>query len=181
MQVTTATLSLRTECSDCSKGRLCVCQRESVNVCAVSIQRQRLTRLATVVSAQSTARCGFCSAEGSEQLAVCVNFLSTLWTPFVGQWLLYVPYSGHYMYRTVVTICTVQWSLYVPYSGHYVYRAVVTICTVQWSICTVQWSLYVLYIGHYMYRTVVSICTASLTFNNSTFCPLSVFMCFVWI
>jgi hypothetical protein len=25
-----------------------------------------------------------------------------------------VPYSGHYMYRTVVTICTAQWSLYVP-------------------------------------------------------------------
>ena len=22
--------------------------------------------------------------------------------------------SGHYMYRTVVTICTAQWSLYVP-------------------------------------------------------------------
>ena len=35
--------------------------------------------------------------------------------------------------------------------------------------------------GHYMYRTVVTICTASLTFNNSTFCPHSVFMCFVWI
>ena len=32
-----------------------------------------------------------------------------------------------------------------------------------------------------MYRTVVTICTASLTFNNSTFCPHSVFMCFVWI
>jgi hypothetical protein len=29
--------------------------------------------------------------------------------------------------------------------------------------------------------TVVTICTASLTFNNSTFCPHSVFMCFVWI
>jgi len=28
---------------------------------------------------------------------------------------------------------------------------------------------------------VVSICTASLTFNNSTFCPHTVFMCFVWI
>ena len=27
--------------------------------------------------------------------------------------------------------------------------------------------------------TVVTICTASLTFNNSTFCPQSVFMCFV--
>ena len=32
-----------------------------------------------------------------------------------------------------------------------------------------------------MYRTVVTICTASLTFNNSTFCPHSVFICFVWI
>ena len=35
--------------------------------------------------------------------------------------------------------------------------------------------------GHYMYRPVVTICTASVTFNNSTFCPHSVFMCFVWI
>jgi hypothetical protein len=35
--------------------------------------------------------------------------------------------------------------------------------------------------GHYMYRTVVTICTTSLTFTNSTFCPHSVFMCFVWI
>ena len=28
---------------------------------------------------------------------------------------------------------------------------------------------------------MVTICTASLTFNNSTFCPHSVFMCFLWI
>jgi len=28
---------------------------------------------------------------------------------------------------------------------------------------------------------VVNICTASLTFSNPTFCPHSVFMCFVWI
>jgi len=28
---------------------------------------------------------------------------------------------------------------------------------------------------------VVTVCTTSLTFNNSTFCPHSVFMCFVWI
>ena len=28
---------------------------------------------------------------------------------------------------------------------------------------------------------MVTICTASLTFNNSTFCPHSVFMCFVWV
>ena len=28
---------------------------------------------------------------------------------------------------------------------------------------------------------MVTICTTSLTFNNSTFCPHSVFICFVWI
>ena len=28
---------------------------------------------------------------------------------------------------------------------------------------------------------MVTICTASLTFSSSTFCPHSVFMCFVWI
>ena len=71
---------------------------------------------------------------------------------FKAYWLLYVPYSGHYTYRTVVTIRNVQWSLYVPYSGHYMYRTVVTIRYVQWS-------LYVPYSGHYTYRTVVTIRT----------------------
>jgi hypothetical protein len=32
-----------------------------------------------------------------------------------------------------------------------------------------------------VYSPVVTICTASLTFSNSTFCPHTVFMCFVWI
>ena len=31
-----------------------------------------------------------------------------------------------------------------------------------------------------LYSPVAAICTASLTFSNSTFCPHSVFMCFVW-
>ena len=35
--------------------------------------------------------------------------------------------------------------------------------------------------GHYMYRTVVTICTTGFNIHNSTFCPHSVFMCFVWI
>ena len=35
--------------------------------------------------------------------------------------------------------------------------------------------------SRHMYRTVVTIGAASLTFSNSTFCPHSVFMCFVWI
>ena len=110
---------------------------------------------------------------------------------------LCIPQSGHYMYRTVVTICTAQWSLYVPHSGHYMYRTVVTICTAQRSlyvphsghymyrkvvtICPSEWSLYVPYSGHDMYRSAVTICTTSLTFSNSTFCPQTVFMCFVWI
>jgi len=32
-----------------------------------------------------------------------------------------------------------------------------------------------------LYNPVVTICNTSITFNNSTFCPQSVFMCFVWI
>jgi hypothetical protein len=52
---------------------------------------------------------------------------------------------GHYMYRTVVTICTAQWSLYVLHSGHYMYHTVFTICTAQCS-------LYVPHSVHYMYR-----------------------------
>ena len=32
-----------------------------------------------------------------------------------------------------------------------------------------------------LYSPVVIICTITLTFNNSTFCPHSAFMCFVWI
>ena len=36
-----------------------------------------------------------------------------------------------------------------------------------------------LYITHW--SPVVTICTSSLTFTHSTFCPNSVFMCFVWI
>ena len=31
------------------------------------------------------------------------------------------------------------------------------------------------------YSPMVTICTASLTFNNSAFCPHKAFMCFVWI
>ena len=48
-----------------------------------------------------------------------------------------LPFSqpdGHYMYRTLVTICTAQWSPYVPHSGNYMYRTVVTICTTRCNI-----------------------------------------------
>ena len=50
------------------------------------------------------------------------------------------------------------------------------------DLCHLQYKL----IGFYnrdltLYSPVVTICTTSLTFNNSTFCPHSVFMCLVWI
>jgi hypothetical protein len=67
--------------------------------------------------------------------------------------------TGHCMYRTVVTVCTAQWSLYVPHSCHCMYRTVVTVCTAQWSLYVPRDS----------------------SFSNSTFCPHTVFMCFVWI
>ena len=39
----------------------------------------------------------------------------------------------------------------------------------------------IIYIYVNIYSPLVTICTASLAFNNSTFCPHSEFMCFVWI
>jgi len=41
--------------------------------------------------------------------------------------------------------------------------------------------MFILQVLLLLYSTVVTIRTASLTCNNSTFCPHSVFMCFVWI
>ena len=76
------------------------------------------------------------------QLACCASLTDitgvTVGVSFV-KWTLMVVTntvkpSGHYMYRTAVTICTAQWSLYVPHSGHYMYRTAVTICTAQWSL-----------------------------------------------
>jgi hypothetical protein len=45
-----------------------------------------------------------------------VGWGESLWLtlPFKVHWSLYVPQSGHCMYRIVVTLCTAQWSLYVP-------------------------------------------------------------------
>ena len=48
---------------------------------------------------------------------------------------------------------------------------------------TVQISMFLLvhWLILTLYSPVVTICTTSLTFSNSTFCPHSVFICFVWI
>ena len=106
--------------------------------------------------------------------------------------------SGHYMYRTVVTICTAQWSLYVPHSGYYTYHQ---FNIQQFYVLPTQLYLRVLCGSQNkhrlfpytaltdwffnrdltLYSPVVAIYTASLTFNNSTFCPHNVFTCSVWI
>jgi hypothetical protein len=82
-------------------------------------------------------------------------------TVCTAQWSLYVPPTGHCMYRTVVAICT--------YSGHYMYRTVVTVCIAQWS-------LYVPHSGHYIYHTVVTVCTTRFVIIHSSrpvgFCVL---------
>ena len=44
---------------------------------------------------------------------------------------------------------------------------------------TCSWNLHLIALT--LYSPLVTICTASLTFSNPTFCPHSVFMCFVWI
>jgi hypothetical protein len=46
--------------------------------------------------------------------AVPTYFCLSSWTSLEEKWSLYVPHSGHYTYRPVVTICTA--------SGHYMYR-----------------------------------------------------------
>ena len=55
-------------------------------------------------------------------------------------------------------------------------RAYICVC-IHISVC--------IYIYMHMVTTftrpVVTMCTTSLTFSNPTFCPHSVFMCFVWI
>ena len=81
----------------------------------------------------------------------------------------------------IISLYNINWLVFIT-ETECVYCAVRTepLVTVV-TICTAQWSLYVPHSGHYMYRTVVTICTTSLTFTNSTFCPHSVVMCFVWI
>ena len=52
--------------------------------------------------------------------------------------------------------------------------------TVILSLYNINWMVFIKR-GLTLYSPVVTICTTSLTFNNSMFCPHSVFMCFVWI
>jgi hypothetical protein len=76
--------------------------------------------------------------------------------------------SGHYMYHQL----NIQQSYVLPTQCIYVF------CV---DLRTNSDYFPILHSLTGFYNPVVTICTASLTFNNSTFCPHSVFMCFVWI
>ena len=123
-------------CSDqCQSTYLSVdeVRRDAVRLFGVRCLSRRLYRIEGGAYLRVALRCS--SLQPSLHLSVGKSLKA--------HWSLYVPHSGNYMYRTVVTVCTAQWSLYVPHSCHYMYRTVVTVCTAQ---CL----LYVPYSGHYM-------------------------------
>ena len=137
---------------------VCITETECV-YCAV-----RTGSLYIIIRSAHTA-VFICSVWISEQTAI-ISLYSINWLVCITEtecslrgtdWILKhdssdtVQPTGHYMYRTVVTICTAQWSLYVQHSGHD------------------------------MYRTAVTICTTSLTFTILRSTHTAVFMCFVWI
>jgi len=88
--------------------------------------------------------------------------------------------SGHYIYIYIyITWFNIQKFHVLP--THCIYVFCMYLRTNS-DLCHLQNNL----IGFYnrdltLYSPVVTICTASLTISNSTFCPHSVFMCFVWI
>jgi len=111
--------------------------------------------------------------------------LCNLIEPFKVQRSLYKPHSGHYVYHTAVNICTASKrasnSTFCPHS---VFMCFVWIWeqTATTSLYSTNWLVFITE-TQCVYCSVRtgSLYTASLTFSNSTFCPHSVFMCFVWI
>jgi hypothetical protein len=93
-------------------------------------------------------------------------------------------------WSTVVTIRTTRFNITILRSIHTVYFFCVDLGTNSDYFRIQHWLVFVtetecLLRGTdrnlTLYSPVVTICTASLIFNNSTFCPHTVFMCFVWI
>ena len=85
--------------------------------------------------------------------------------------------------RPVVTICTASLtfnnstffpnSVFMCFVWIWEQTAIISLYSINWLVCYNR--------DLTLCSPVVTICTASLTFNNSTFCPHSAFLCFVWI
>ena len=86
------------------------------------------------------------------------------------------------LYSRVVTICTASLTLSVLYSAHTLH-----LCVSCVSENKQTWFPYTILTDWFynrdltLYSPVITICTASIIFNNSTFCPHTVFVGFVWI
>jgi len=84
------------------------------------------------------------------------------------------------MYRTVVTICTTSLTLINSiFCPHTLFlcsiwiseqTAIISLYNINWLVCITETQC-----------VYCAVRTEHLTFTNSTFCPHSVFMCFVWI
>ena len=86
------------------------------------------------------------------------------------------------LYSPMVTICTTTLTLnnstFCPHNVFLCFiwiweqTAIISVYSISWLVYNRDLTLYI---------TVVTMCTASLTFNNSTFCPHNVILGFVWI
>ena len=56
------------------------------------------------------------------EISCILDYVTELYVEDISGGFGPLKHRDHYMYRTVVTICTAQLSLYVPHSGHYMYR-----------------------------------------------------------
>ena len=82
----------------------------------------------------------------------------------------------------MVTICTASLTFNnFTFYPHSVFMCFVWIWeqTVIISLYKITWIVFITDLA--LHSPVVTICNASLKFNNSTFCPKSIFVCFVWI
>ena len=66
-------------------------------------------------------------------------------------------------------------NLYLCFVWIWEQTAIISQCSINWLVFITETECVYCAVGNW------SLYTASLTFSNSTFCPHSVFMCFVWI
>ena len=97
------------------------------------------------------------------------SLCALIW-PSEAQWSLYVPPG---LTPTNTTFCPV--SAFTCFVWIWEQTAIISLYSINWLVFITE------AVCVYCAVRTGSLYTASLTFSNSTFCPHSVFMCFVWI
>ena len=106
----------------------------------------------------------------TDQYFICVSHFTSAVHPFKVQCLL-----------CCITSLTFNNSTFCPHSVFMCFvwiseqTAIISVYNINWLVCITETECV------YCALRTGSLYTASLTFSNSTFCPHSVFMCFVWI